>query len=275
MKERLDVILVNLGYASSRERAKELIRNGNVCVNGQKAEKAGSFFEKDGLDLNVRENEQKYVGRGGFKLEKALEEWRLNLNGLVCLDIGASTGGFTDCMLQHGAARVYAVDSGKGQLAEKLREDSRVVCMEQTNFRYMEREDIGEEPDFACVDVSFISLAKILPAARQLLRAEGEMICLIKPQFEAGRESVGKKGVVRDPKVHIRVLSQIIDYAESIGFATLHLEYSPFRGAEGNIEYLLHLKRKEEPEQVHENLSQTLQWKRLIADTVKASHELL
>ena len=202
MKERLDVILVKQGHAPSREKARAIIMSGNVYVNGQKEDKAGTFFDEAKIALEVRESALRYVSRGGLKLEKAVEAWGLSLADKVCMDIGASTGGFTDCMLQKGAARVYAVDVGHGQLAWKLRNDDRVVCMEQRNFRYMVPGDIGEQLDFASVDVSFISLTKILIPARNLLREGAEMVCLIKPQFEAGREKVGKKGVVRDPKVH-------------------------------------------------------------------------
>lgn len=275
MKERLDLILTEMGYASSREKAKSLIKAGRVYVNGKKEEKPGAFFEKDALQLKVQEDAQSYVGRGAYKLEKALEKWDIDLSGQICMDIGASTGGFTDCMLRHGAAKVYAVDAGRGQLAERLREDRRVICMEQTNFRYMAREDIGEELDFASVDVSFISLAKILPPARELLKPGGGMVCLIKPQFEAGRENVGKKGVVRKPEIHRRVLSEVIDYAGTAGFSVLHLDYSPFRGAEGNIEYLMHLKKEGESQGSPGGLAGSSAWKEKIARIVKDSHELL
>ena len=238
MKERLDVILVKQGYAASREKARAVIMSGNVYVNGQKEDKAGTFFDETKIALDVRESGLKYVSRGGLKLEKAMEVWAFSLENKVCMDIGASTGGFTDCMLQKGAARVYAVDVGHGQLAWKLRNDDRVVCMEQRNFRYMVPGDIGEQLDFASVDVSFISLTKILIPARNLLREGAEMVCLIKPQFEAGREKVGKKGVVREPSVHEEVIRKIVDYADLVGFAVLHLDYSPVRGPEGNIEYL-------------------------------------
>lgn len=241
MKERLDVILVEQGYAASREKAKAIIMSGNVYVNGEKEDKAGSMFEQEGMRLEVRDAGQKYVSRGGLKLEKAVECWEISLDGLVCMDIGASTGGFTDCMLQNGAQKVYSVDVGHGQLDWKLRNDPRVVCMEKTNFRHMAPGDIGEEVDFASVDVSFISLTRMLIPARNLLRAGGQMICLIKPQFEAGREKVGKKGVVRDPAAHEEVIHKVIDFASSIGFAVQHLEYSPIRGPEGNIEYLVHI----------------------------------
>ena len=246
MKERLDVILVNQGYAPSREKAKAIIMSGNVYVNGQKEDKAGTSFDESKIKLEVRGSTLKYVSRGGLKLEKAMEQWQFDLKDCICMDIGASTGGFTDCMLQNGAAKVYSVDVGHGQLAWKLRNDERVVCMEQTNFRYMERGDIQEDLDFASVDVSFISLTKILIPARKLLRNGGQMVCLIKPQFEAGREKVGKNGVVREPGIHEEVIRKIVDYADSIGFSVLHLEYSPIKGPEGNIEYLVHLQKKEE-----------------------------
>lgn len=243
MKERLDVILVSQGYAPSREKAKAIIMSGNVYVNGQKEDKAGSMFEESKLQLEVRGSQLKYVSRGGLKLEKAVNCWQISLEGLVCMDIGASTGGFTDCMLQNGAGKVYSVDVGHGQLAWKLREDERVVCMEKTNFRYMVPGDIQEELDFASVDVSFISLTKILIPARNLLRDGGQMVCLIKPQFEAGREKVGKKGVVRERSVHEEVIHKVVDFADQIGFAVLHLEHSPIKGPEGNIEYLVHIRK--------------------------------
>lgn len=248
MKERLDVILVKQGHAPSREKAKAIIMSGKVYVNGQKEDKAGTAFDESKIRLEVRGTTLKYVSRGGLKLEKAMEAWQLSLENRVCMDIGASTGGFTDCMLQNGASRVYSVDVGHGQLAWKLRNDQRVVCMEQTNFRYMKPGDIGEQLDFASVDVSFISLTKILIPARNLLKTGGEMVCLVKPQFEAGREKVGKNGVVREPEVHREVIERMVDYAHSIGFTVLHLEYSPIRGPEGNIEYLLHLGKEKEPE---------------------------
>ncbi|HBA48054.1 MAG TPA: TlyA family rRNA (cytidine-2'-O)-methyltransferase [Lachnospiraceae bacterium] len=246
MKERLDVILTSLGLAESREKAKAVIMSGNVYVDGQREDKAGAMFDPEKRVIEVKGNSLKYVSRGGLKLEKAVDVWDLSLEGKVCMDIGASTGGFTDCMLQGGAVKVYAVDVGHGQLAWKLRNDDRVVCMEQTNFRYMRREEIQDELDFASVDVSFISLTKILIPARELLKSGGQMVCLIKPQFEAGRDKVGKKGVVREASTHREVISRIVDYADMIGFNVLHLEYSPIRGPEGNIEYLLHLEKREE-----------------------------
>lgn len=293
MKERLDVILVNRGYAGSREKAKAILKSGNVYVNGRKEEKAGTFFDESEIALEVRGHALKYVSRGGLKLEKAMDSWRLALTGKVCMDIGASTGGFTDCMLQKGASKVYAVDVGAGQLAETLRNDERVVCMEQTNFRYVIPDAIQDALDFASVDVSFISLTKLLIPARNLLKTGGEMVCLIKPQFEAGRNKVGKKGVVREPEIHREVIGKIVDYADSIGFTVLHLEYSPIKGPEGNIEYLLHLKKEREPgqeirkltEQEAEaalrllteektGLSAQEEWRRLISETVENSHSL-
>lgn len=295
MKERLDVILVERGYAPSREKAKAIIMSGNVYVNGQKEDKAGTGFDIDKIkQLEVRGSTLKYVSRGGLKLEKAMEVWQINLQGALCMDIGASTGGFTDCMLQNGAAKVYAVDVGHGQLAWKLRNDERVVCMEQTNFRYLTREEIADDLDFASVDVSFISLTKILIPARSLLREGGQMVCLIKPQFEAGREKVGKNGVVRDTKVHEEVIHKIIDFADSIGFEVLHLDYSPIKGPEGNIEYLLHMKKRgelseevlnltehgaeQELKQIVEEkngLSYREGWEQIIEETVKSSHSLM
>lgn len=242
MKERLDVLLVQRGLAPSREKAKAMIMEGNVYVNDQKEDKAGANFDTEAL-IEVRGNTLAYVSRGGLKLEKALNNFPLALDGLVCMDIGASTGGFTDCMLQNGAAKVFAVDVGYGQFAWKLRQDPRVVCMEKTNIRYVLPEDIGEPLDFASVDVSFISLTKVLPAAKELLKEGAGMVCLIKPQFEAGREKVGKKGVVRDKNVHLEVIQKIIAFATEEGFSVLHLAFSPIKGPEGNIEYLVHLKK--------------------------------
>lgn len=274
MRERLDVILVNRGYAVSREKAKELVRSGGVYVNGRKAEKAGAFFDGDNLSIEVRGDVSRYVSRGGLKLEKAVNVWRLALKGLVCMDIGASTGGFTDCMLQNGAAKVYSVDVGRDQLAQKLREDARVVCMEETNFRYLAKRDLSEEPDFATVDVSFISLTKILPPAWEILKSGGQMVCLIKPQFEAGRDKVGKNGVVRDLKTHREVLERMVDFADGLGFTVLHLEYSPVRGPEGNIEYLMHLQKREAQEGSEARLSQSGEWKERILEVAEASHAL-
>ena len=245
MKERLDVLLVQRGLAPSREKAKAMIMEGNVYVNNQKEDKAGANFDVE-VPIEVRGNTLAYVSRGGLKLEKAVHHFALDLTGLVCMDIGASTGGFTDCMLQNGAAKVFAVDVGYGQFAWKLRQDPRVVCMEKTNIRYVTPEDIGEPLDFASVDVSFISLTKVLGPARALLADNGEMVCLIKPQFEAGREKVGKKGVVREKSVHEEVIEKVIEFALETGFEVINLEYSPIKGPEGNIEYLVYLRKCEE-----------------------------
>ena len=246
MKERLDVLLVKKGLAPSREKAKAVIMAGSVYVDGQKEDKAGSVFDEESAQIEVRGHALPYVSRGGLKLEKALKVFPITLTDKICMDIGASTGGFTDCMLQNGAAKVYSVDVGYGQLDWKLRQDDRVVCMEKTNFRYMTPEDIPDVLDFASVDVSFISLDKILTPAYALLREQGEMVALIKPQFEAGREKVGKKGVVRDPKVHEEVISRIVRHADEVSFEVLDLSYSPIRGPEGNIEYLIHLRKNPE-----------------------------
>ena len=246
MKERLDVLLVKKGLAPSREKAKAVIMAGSVYVDGQKEDKAGSVFDEESAQIEVRGHVLPYVSRGGLKLEKALKVFPITLTDKICMDIGASTGGFTDCMLQNGAAKVYSVDVGYGQLDWKLRQDERVVCMEKTNFRYMTPEDIPDVLDFASVDVSFISLDKILTPAYALLKEQGEMVALIKPQFEAGREKVGKKGVVRDPKVHEEVISRIVRHADEVSFEVLDLSYSPIRGPEGNIEYLIHLKKNPE-----------------------------
>jgi len=295
MKERLDIILVQKGFAVSREKAKALILSGNVYVDGQKAEKAGNSFDGEKIQIEVRGGAPRYVSRGGLKLEKAVEKWRLDFRGMVCMDIGASTGGFTDCMLQNGAAKVYALDVGHGQLAESLREDSRVICMEGVNFRYTVKEDIGEALDFASADVSFISLTQILVPARELLKEGGRMVCLIKPQFEAGKGRVGKKGVVRDPGIHREVIAGIVEYAYQAGFLVRNLDYSPVRGPEGNREYLLLLEKAEgqadavpekatgQADAVSENaggqtdaeagesagLARTSLWKQLIAKTVE------
>ena len=243
-KERLDVLLVKKGLAASREKAKAIIMSGIVYVDGDKEDKAGSTFSEEAV-IEVRGRTLKYVSRGGLKLEKAMNEFDINLVGMVCMDVGSSTGGFTDCMLQNGAVKVYSVDVGHGQLDWKLRNDDRVVVMEKTNIRYVSNDDIDDELDFASIDVSFISLTKVLMPLKALLK-EGALVCaLIKPQFEAGREKVGKKGVVRDPKVHIEVIRMIADYVNANGFSILGLEYSPIKGPEGNIEYLILIKNEE------------------------------
>ena len=244
-KERLDVLLVSRGLAESREKAKAIIMSGNVYVDGQKEDKAGTSFN-DKVNIEVRGNTLKYVSRGGLKLEKAMANFDVTLEGKICMDVGFSTGGFTDCMLQNGAVRVYAVDVGHGQLAWKLRNDERVVCMEKTNIRYVTSDDIPDKIQFSSIDVSFISLTKVLGPVKELLSDDGQIVCLIKPQFEAGREKVGKHGVVRDKAVHLEVINKVIEYAVSIGFEVLNLEFSPVKGPEGNIEYLLHLQKHTE-----------------------------
>lgn len=247
MKERLDVLLVNRGLAPSREKAKTMIMEGNVFVNNNREDKAGSTFPDD-CNIEIHGKTLQYVSRGGLKLEKAMKHFGIDLQGKICMDIGASTGGFTDCMLQNNANKVYAVDVGYGQFAWKLRQDERVVCMEKTNIRYVTPDDIDDKLDFASVDVSFISLTKVLGPARELLNDNGQMVCLIKPQFEAGKDKVGKKGVVRDRKVHLEVCEKIIDFALSNGFSVLNLEYSPIKGPEGNIEYLVYLEKTNNPQ---------------------------
>ena len=242
MKERLDLLLVKRSLAPSREKAKAVIMEGNVYVNGQKEDKAGSMFE-DSVPIEVRGKTLKYVSRGGLKLEKAVEQFGLAFSDKICMDIGASTGGFTDCMLQNGAKKVYAVDVGYGQFAWSLRQDPRVVCMEKTNIRYVTPDDIDDTLDFASVDVSFISLTKVLGPAKELLADHGEMVCLIKPQFEAGSEKVGKKGVVRDKNVHLEVIERVSEFARQNGFHILNLDFSPVKGPEGNIEYLMHIRK--------------------------------
>ena len=245
MKERLDVLLVQRGLAPSREKAKAMIMEGNVFVANNREDKAGTMFDET-VEIEIKGNTLKYVSRGGLKLEKAMTHFGISLDEKVCMDIGASTGGFTDCMLQNGAKKVYAVDVGYGQFAWKLRQEERVVCMEKTNIRYVTPEQIDDILDFASVDVSFISLTKVLGPARALLADNGEMVCLIKPQFEAGREKVGKKGVVREKSVHEEVIEKVIEFALETGFEVINLEYSPIKGPEGNIEYLVYLRKCEE-----------------------------
>ncbi len=240
MAERLDVELVNRGLVESREKGRALIMAGSVYVDGQKAFKAGDRI-KDGMNIEIRGAKLKYVSRGGLKLEKSVEVFPISLEGKVCADIGASTGGFTDCMLQNGASKVYAIDVGYGQLAWKLRSDDRVVNMERTNIRYLDFELISDEVGFVSIDVSFISLKLVLPVAYELLADGGELVALIKPQFEAGREEVGKKGVVRDPEVHESVINTITSFAHETGFSVKGLDFSPIKGPEGNIEYLMYL----------------------------------
>lgn len=245
MKERLDILLVKHNLAMSREKAKAIIMSGSVFVDGQREDKAGSTFPEE-AEIIIKGNTLKYVSRGGLKLEKAISHFGLKLDGTICMDVGSSTGGFTDCMLQNGAVKVYAVDVGHGQLAWKLRQDERVICMEKTNIRYVTRSQIEDPIDFASIDVSFISLTKVLLPVRELLKEKGQVVCLIKPQFEAGREKVGKKGVVREKTVHIEVIQKVTEYANSIDYQILNLEYSPIKGPEGNIEYLLYLQKNKE-----------------------------
>ena len=241
MKERLDVLLVKRNLAQSREKAKAVIMAGVVYVDGQKEDKAGTMFE-DTVSVEVKGNTLPFVSRGGLKLEKAVNCFGVSLEGKVCMDVGASTGGFTDCMLQNGAVKVYAVDVGHGQLAWKLRNDERVVCMEKTNIRYVTEADVQDRIQFASIDVSFISLTLVLEPVLGVLTEDGEVVCLIKPQFEAGREKVGKKGVVREKGTHVEVIEAVISYGREIGFGVLNLEFSPVKGPEGNIEYLLYLR---------------------------------
>ncbi len=245
MKERLDVLLVKRNLVESREKAKAIIMSGNVFVEGQREDKAGSTFDES-VQIEVKGQKLPYVSRGGLKLEKAMANFDVHLQDKVCTDVGSSTGGFTDCMLQNGARKVFAIDVGHGQLAWKLRQDERVVCMEKTNIRYVTPEDLGEKIDFSSIDVSFISLTKVLLPIRNYLKDDGQIVALIKPQFEAGREKVGKKGVVREKSTHHEVIELVVSYALSIGFKVLALDFSPIKGPEGNIEYLVHLQKSEE-----------------------------
>ena len=291
MKERLDVLLVKRNLAESREKAKAIIMSGNVFVNGNREDKAGTTFDEEKAQIEIKGHTLPYVSRGGLKLEKAIEVFGVDVKGKVCMDIGASTGGFTDCMLQNGAKKVYSVDVGHGQLAWKLRQDERVVCMEKTNFRYLTRDQIADDLDFASVDVSFISLTKILLPAWRLLKCGGQMVCLIKPQFEAGREKVGKKGVVRDPAVHREVIAKVMDFAALLHFSVLGLTWSPIKGPEGNIEYLIFIQKEEQPEAYESEqaaeaaleetqaakggISEKEENRQLIASIVEQAHETL
>ena len=267
MKKRLDILLFEQGFADSREKAKRLIMSGIVYVDNIKEDKAGSTFSEDAV-IEVRGKTMKYVSRGGLKLEKAMQNFDITLDGTVCMDVGASTGGFTDCMLQNGAVKVYSVDVGHGQLDWKLRNDERVICMEKTNIRYVTPADIDDILDFASIDVSFISLTKVLTPVRELLKEDGEVVCLVKPQFEAGREKVGKKGVVRDKSVHKDVIREVIAYASANGYRILDLDFSPVKGPEGNIEYLLHLRKAE-------GASESGITDDKISEVVELSHEVL
>lgn len=241
-KERLDVLVFEKGFVTSREKAKTLIMTGNVFVNGQREDKAGTKIDIS-LEITVKTNPNPYVSRGGLKLDKAIETFNISLKDKVCMDVGASTGGFTDCMLQNGAMKVFAIDVGRGQLDWSLRQDDRVISMEKTNIRYVTSEQIKEAIEFVSIDVSFISLTKVFKPVIKLMKIDSEMICLIKPQFEAGREKVGKKGVVRDKKVHKGVIEKVITEAESLGMNILGLNFSPIKGPKGNIEYLLYMKK--------------------------------
>lgn len=264
MKERLDVLLVEKGFFQSRERAKASIMAGVVYVDGQKSDKAGNMIDVES-EIIVREDTCPYVSRGGLKLEKSMKEFPIDLNGKACMDIGASTGGFTDCMLQNGASKVYAIDVGYGQLDWKLRNDTRVVNMEKCNFRYLDTALIEEPIDFISIDVSFISLKLIFPVATKVLSPEGTMVCLVKPQFEAGREQVGKNGIVRDPAIHEEVIRKAIGYAEENGLHAYGLTFSPVKGAKGNREFLLYVGK-------NENMSYNLS---CIQSVVESSHEEL
>lgn len=280
-KERLDVLLVKRGLAESREKAKAIIMTGNVFVEEQREDKAGSTFAED-VQIRIKGTPMKYVSRGGYKLEKAMELWYVPLQDKLCMDVGSSTGGFTDCMLQNGAVKVYAIDVGTNQLAWKLRQDERVVSMEKTNIRYVTPEDIADPIDFSSIDVAFISLTKVLIPVWNLLKNGGRVVCLVKPQFEAGREKVGKKGVVRDKKVHEEVVCHIMTYALSMGFEILGLSYSPIKGPEGNIEYLLYIEKPQDAQaltEIAEEADQKAeeqfeqQYLALAKETVEAAHE--
>ncbi len=266
-KERLDVLMVNNGLAVSRELAKAYIMAGDVYVDGNKEDKAGTKVDVN-ANIELRGKVMPYVSRGGYKLEKAMEVFPVTIEGKICMDIGSSTGGFTDCMLQNGASKVYSIDVGYGQLAWKLRNDERVVCMEKTNVRYITEEQVPDKPQFASVDVSFISLTKVIPPALNVMSDDAQLVCLIKPQFEAGREKVGKKGVVRDKKVHEEVILKIIDFAFEIGLNVIGIDFSPIKGPEGNIEYLIMLDRKNEGLTIEEA-------HKAAHDIEEQSHELL
>ena len=262
MKKRIDLLLVEKGYFESRERAKKAIMAGVVFVNNQRCDKAGVDVDED-ADILVKGDPIPYVSRGGLKLEKAMKNFDLTLEGKVCMDIGASTGGFTDCMLQNGAKKVFSIDVGYGQLAWKLRTDERVVCMERTNVRYLKKEDIEDTPAFASIDVSFISLKKVVPVVASLMSDDGEIVALIKPQFEAGREKVGKKGVVREKETHREVVIDIVNFLKENGFGIIGLTYSPIKGPEGNREYLVYFKK---------NCEDTIDIESSINEVIENSH---
>ena len=267
-KKRLDQLVVEYGIAESREKAKVLIMSGQIYADNQKADKPGTTYGDD-VKIELRGNKLKYVSRGGLKLEKAMTAFGLKLDGRITMDVGASTGGFTDCMLQNGARKVFSIDVGYGQLAWKLRQDDRVVCMERTNIRYVTIEDTKEFADFASIDVSFISLKLVLPVAHNLIIPGGEIVALIKPQFEAGKDKVGKKGVVREKSTHIEVIEMVSKFAVETGFSILNLDYSPIKGPEGNIEYLIHLRNSNEGYTFNEE-----DYKQKIIKVVEDSHKL-
>lgn len=271
MKQRLDVLLVSRNLVESREKAKAIIMSGSVFVEGQREDKAGSAFPEDVI-IEIKGEKPKYVSRGGLKLEKAIEVFSIRLENKICMDVGSSTGGFTDCMLQNGAPKVYAVDVGTNQLVWSLRQDARVISMEKTNIRYLTRDQIFDDISFVSIDVSFISLTKVLLPIKELMATEGEMVCLIKPQFEAGRDKVGKKGVVRDKSVHMDVIEMVSSYANEIGYDCLGLDYSPIKGPEGNIEYLLYLEIRS---QLGSNKSIKKIDAQLIQAVVSKAHESL
>ena len=279
MKERLDVLLVKRNLASSREKAKAIIMSGNVFVDGQREDKAGTSFSEE-VQIEVRGHALPYVSRGGLKLEKAMKNFDVSMEGKVCTDVGSSTGGFTDCMLQNGAVKVYSVDVGYGQLAWKLRQDERVVCMERQNIRFLELDALDERPDFASIDVSFISLKLVLPKAWELLNEAGRLVALIKPQFEAGREKVGKKGVVREKSTHVEVIEMVSQVAVKEGFKILDLDFSPIKGPEGNIEYLIYLEKTDKKiESIDEDQQASLldeyeAYHDRVVDLVDRSHSL-
>ncbi|WP_455104389.1 TlyA family RNA methyltransferase [Peptostreptococcus sp.] len=279
MKKRIDVLLVDMGFFPSREQARRTIMTGNVFVDNQRVDKPGTMV-KDDVDILVKGKPLAYVSRGGLKLEKAMKNFDLSLEGKVCMDIGASTGGFTDCMLQNGAIKVYSVDVGYGQLAWKLRQDERVVCMERQNIRFLELDALDERPDFASIDVSFISLKLVLPKAWELLNDGGRVVALIKPQFEAGREKVGKKGVVREKSTHIEVIEMVSRLAIKEGFKILDLDFSPIKGPEGNIEYLIYLEKIDNKIEIKDEVEEARlledyeSYHERVVDLVERSHSL-
>lgn len=264
-KKRLDIAVTERGYTESREKAKALIMSGLVYVDGQKADKPGMNISES-QKIEVRGEDMPFVSRGGYKLDKAIKSFNIDLKNNICMDIGASTGGFTDCMLQNGAIKVYSVDVGYGQLAWKLRSDQRVINMERTNIRYVEQKDIDDKLDFASIDVSFISLKLVLPVLAKLLKQDGHAVCLIKPQFEAGKGKVGKKGVVREPEIHIEVINNVFEFTLAAGFEIVGLDFSPIKGPQGNIEYLMYIKLTDKP-QICKEIS--------IQNIVKTSHDTL